>query len=90
MEHTRRWTVQVFIFEHGDGSTRAEARLQANDHTHVTGTGVARKSPHDVDVPEIGDELAAARALAELSRRLLRGAAEDIEGMTARPVRLDS
>ncbi|QYN20311.1 dsRBD fold-containing protein [Amycolatopsis sp. DSM 110486] len=43
----------------------------------------------DRDVPEIGDELAAARALSELAQRLLEVAAGDIEGVTHEPVRLE-
>jgi hypothetical protein len=39
-------------------------------------------------VPEIGDELAAARALSELSHNLLDAAAADIEKITHRPAHL--
>lgn len=88
MAITKRWTVEIFIDEH-DGSTRAEARLQTADATHLVGTGTARRNPRDVEVPEIGDELAASRALSELAHRLLDAAAEDIEGITHRPVHLD-
>ena len=57
--------------------------------THLVGVGTAILNPHDVNVPEIGDELAAARALSELGHRLLEAAADDIEGATHRPVHLD-
>lgn len=89
MTHTRRWDVQIFIDEHDDGSTRAEARLRTGANTSFVGVGLARQNPHDTAVPEIGDELAAARALSDLGRRLLQTTAEDIENVTHKPVRLD-
>ncbi len=88
MTTTKRWNVEIFIDEH-DGMTRAEARLETADTTNLVGTGTARRNPHDVEVPEIGDELAAARALSELAHRLLDAAAEDIEAITHRPAHLE-
>ena len=88
MATTKRWNVEIFIDEH-DGQTRAEARLQTVDATHLVGTGTARRNPRDVEVPEIGDELAASRALSELAHQLLDAAAADIEAMTQRPVHLE-
>lgn len=88
MASTKRWSVRVFIDEH-DGTTRAEARLDTADKTHLVGIGTARLNPHDLNVPEIGDELATARALSELAHRLLDAAVEDIESVTHRPVHLD-
>jgi hypothetical protein len=41
-------------------------------------------SPTDHDVPEIGDELAVARALSELGARLLATAATDVDDAVAR------
>lgn len=89
MTTTKRWSVQINIAEHEGDSTRAEAHLATGDN-QLTGVGIARLSPEDRDVPEIGDELAVARALSELSRQLLHAAAEDIEGVTAQPVHLDA
>lgn len=88
MTQTKHWSVEIFIDEHDDHTTRAEARLRTNGLTTVTGVGFARKNPHDLDVPEIGDELATARALADLGDRLLRTTAEDIEAITHEPVQL--
>jgi hypothetical protein len=87
MSETKRWSVEIFIDEH-DGETHAEARLQAGDRTNIHGRGTARRNPADRNVPEIGDELATARALSELSHRLLHAAAEDIEAVTQEHVRL--
>ena len=82
----KRWNVEVFIGEH-DGKTRAEARLHT-DATNLIGTGTSRLNPTDSDVPEIGDELAVARALSELAHQLLHAAAEDIAGVTHERVKL--
>jgi hypothetical protein len=82
------WTAEIFIGER-DGKTHAEARLHTDDPTHLVGTGVARLNPEDRDVPEIGAELAAARALSDLAHRLLDAAADDIEGVTHEDVDLD-
>lgn len=90
VDAAKRWDVQVLIDEHDDGTTRAEARLSTGaDRSGLVGVGTARRNPHDVDVPEIGDELAAARALSALAQRLLEVAAEDVENVTHEPVDLE-
>jgi hypothetical protein len=78
---SKSWSVEIFIGEH-EGQTRAVARLHTDDRTALVGTGLARLNPSDRDVPEIGDELAAARALSDLAHRLLETAADDIGGLT--------
>jgi Domain of unknown function (DUF1876) len=60
------------------------ARLDAGA-AELTGVGLARRSPEDPDVPQIGDELAVARALSELSHQLLDATAADIERITHQP-----
>jgi hypothetical protein len=88
MDAMKTWTVQVDIDEH-EGRTRAVARLRAAGGQTMAGTGLARLNPADRDVPKIGDELAVARALSELSHHLLDVAARDIEqssGVPAHPV----
>ena len=88
MATAKRWTVDIVIDEH-ENQTRAEARLVTDDATSLTGVGTARLNPTDMNVPEIGDELAAARALSELAHRLLHSAADDIEAVTSKPAHLD-
>ncbi|MGD9527130.1 DUF1876 domain-containing protein [Pseudonocardia sp.] len=88
MNVAKQWTVVIDIDEH-DGRTRAVARLDAHGAEDLVGTGLARCNPADRDVPEIGDELAAARALSDLGHRLLDAAAGDIEQIVRRPVHLD-
>jgi hypothetical protein len=81
MSTAKKWTVELHIDEH-ESRTRAEARLHTADRTHLVGVGTARLNPADRNVPEIGDELAASRALADLAHQLLDAAANDIEGIT--------
>jgi hypothetical protein len=84
---SKTWSVQIDLGEH-DGMTRAVARLHTGDRTSLTGTGLARLNPADPDVPEIGDELASARALSQLAHALLEAAAEDISGVLHESVEL--
>jgi Rv2632c-like len=86
MIETKLWNVVIEIDEH-DGRTRAVASLHNRDADQLTGVGLARLNPADRDIPEIGDELAAARALADLSHQLLDTAASDIEQVTHEPAR---
>jgi Domain of unknown function (DUF1876) len=83
----KRWTVDVLIDE-DDGRTYAEARLHSGADTPLIGIGRAEVDPADRDVPEIGDELAAARALSDLGHRLLLAAAADIGAVTGEQVHL--
>jgi hypothetical protein len=76
--HIKTWHVDVFLSEEDD-LTEARAVLTADRPNAVSGVGSARRNPHDPAVPEIGDELAVSRALADLSERLMRVAAGDID-----------
>jgi hypothetical protein len=87
MNDAKRWTVIVDIDEH-EGRTRAVARLHTQEVHRLAGVGLARLNPADEDVPEIGDELATARALSDLSHRLLDMAADDIEEISGKPAHL--
>jgi uncharacterized protein DUF1876 len=83
MEHVDEWKVTLHLDEH-DGQTRAIVRLHTRD-TSLTGIGTAYRNPRDRNIPEIGDELAAARALSDLAHKLLGAAVADIEAVTQRP-----
>jgi hypothetical protein len=89
MRGARQWSVQIFVGE-ADGRTYAEAALCDDIGNRVRGTGHAQLNPADHDVPEIGDEIAVARALQDLSRRLLKVAADDVESLTHETVVLHS
>jgi hypothetical protein len=87
MSPMRRWTVEVFVGE-DDGQTYAEAALHDDIGNHILGTGRAKLNPADPDVPEIGDEIAVARALNDLGHRLLTTATADIQTVTHQRVTL--
>lgn len=81
-ETVTRWSVEIFLSE-SDGRSHAQARLLTGVQPPLTATGEATLSPHDViDVPEIGFELAAARALRSLADLLLAVGDEDVEAIT--------
>jgi|OM-RGC.v1.031858424 hypothetical protein len=89
----KHWTVDITIDEHTaeEGNrTRAIARLRSRDDTHIVGSGFARCNPSDHDVPEIGDELAVARALSHLARQLIEATAADLESVTHEPAHLNA
>ncbi|MGW1884595.1 DUF1876 domain-containing protein [Streptomyces sp. NPDC001970] len=77
MTRTAEWKIRLYLFEE-DGTTKARVDLDTGT-TVLTGHGVARCRPDDTDVPEIGDELAASRAVQDLGRRLMIAAYGDIE-----------
>jgi hypothetical protein len=80
------WAVNVAFTEEGD-RTRADAILTlASREFH--GFGRAKRAPADPSVPIVGQDLAAARALADLSHQLLDAAADRIEAFEGHPVRV--
>jgi hypothetical protein len=87
MRAVRKWNVQIFVGEH-DGRTYAEAALCDDIGNRTRGTGHAQRAPEDRDVPEIGDEIAVARALNDLSRRLLAIAEDDVAAITHHSIRI--
>jgi hypothetical protein len=82
MERATSWTTTIYLDEH-EGQTRARARLTTSD-TELTGLGLARCRPGEMDIPEVGDELAVARALADLAHQLLELTAADLETVARR------
>lgn len=80
------WHVNVGFTEQ-DERTRADAVLElAGQRFH--GYGQAKKAPEDPSVPVVGQDLAAARALSDLSHQLMQAAADRIEAFEGHPVRL--
>lgn len=86
MSSIHTWHVTLNVYDADDGTT-VHATLTTNDGV-VQGHGHARRNPHDVDVPEIGAEIAAARALNDVGAELLRLASADIEALQNRKVHL--
>lgn len=87
MTAAKRWNVEIFLGEQ-DGRTYAEARLLTELGDRLVGVGRAKLNPDDRDVPEIGDELAVARALTDLGHKLLVAAAGDIRQVTGQPAKV--
>jgi hypothetical protein len=81
MSAAGRWSVEVFVAEI-DGETDAEAYLTRADNRNFSGRGKAKLNPADRDVGLIGEEIAIARALSDLSHKLLHSAAAGVESMT--------
>ena len=75
--HTRTLHVDVHLYEQDD-HTRAEAVLHTETGKELRHAGLARRNPHDRDVPEIGVELATCRALSGLAHDLLEATIADV------------
>lgn len=87
MTSVKHWTVDIYINE-TEGKTAVQARLTTDSRSDITGTGHAKRNPIDPDIPEIGAELATARALSELAHRLFDVTVHDIESVTHEPATL--
>jgi hypothetical protein len=88
MSDKRVWAVEV-VFTEDDDRTRADAMLRLPER-EFHGWGRAKRNPVDPDVPRIGEELAAARALSDLSHELIHAAATAVEEFEGHEVRLHS
>jgi Domain of unknown function (DUF1876)/Domain of unknown function (DUF1918) len=86
-EPTKRWSVDIYLYEDQD-STAANAVLHSDVPAPLDVRGEARRSPADPDMPTVGDEVAAARALRQLADRLLEMASSDLSDAEGRPVSL--
>jgi hypothetical protein len=80
------WNISI-VFTEDDDRTRADAVLElASETFHAVGR--AKRSPSDPSIPVIGEELAAARALSDLSHQMLQAAADRIEDFEGYPVKV--
>ncbi len=79
--HVKTWSVTVYIYEQ-DPATDAHVVLHAEAEPPLQARGHARRAPGDLDVPEIGDEIAVARALRSLAERLEKAADEDVDSVS--------
>ncbi len=82
-----RWPIEVTLREEGR-ETRADAHLTRQAGIKVSGHGLARRNPDDREVSEVGEQIAAARALSDLAHKLLDAAAGEIEAITHERARL--
>ena len=81
------WNVEI-QFEEDESLTSAASQLRLQDGTELQGRGQARRNPADPAQPQIGEEIAAARALSDLVHQLLDKAAAEIEDVTHKPAHL--
>lgn len=82
------WHVEIGVKDEGD-RTRVDAVLKLADQSfHAIGS--AKRAPGDPSVPVIGEDLAVARALSDLSHQLLHTAAARIEAFEGHPVKIHS
>ncbi|MFF0398751.1 DUF1876 domain-containing protein [Streptomyces sp. NPDC005248] len=85
MTRTLEWNVHLDLSEE-NGTTKAEAVLDTGSEK-LMGHGVARCNPQDVNVPTIGDELAASRAMKDVASQLMRAADREMEAVGAGPTK---
>ena len=78
------WHIEV-EFDEDDTHTRAAVLLRLPDGAELRARGHATRNPTDRPEPRIGEEIAAARALSDLTHQLLDKAAGEIEAVTHRP-----
>ena len=81
---TTGWHIDV-EFDEDDTKTRAALLLRLPDGSELTARGHAMRNPSDQPEPRIGEEIAAARALSELTHQLLDKAAHEISESTHEP-----
>ena len=77
MQTDTTWHVEL-TFAEDERRTRADAVLDIRNR-RFHGWGQAKRAPGDPSVPVVGEELAAARALSDLSHQLLQAAIDSIE-----------
>ena len=83
---SKTWTADIVLTETSE-KTDARVTLRMGD-AECAAEGHARRNPNDPLVPRIGEELATARALTELSHKLVEEAARILEGALGREVEL--
>jgi hypothetical protein len=86
--HVRNWHVDLYLSE-GDESATAHAVLHGAPPSQLDSRGAARRRPGEAKVPEVGDEVAVARALRGLADRLLAAASEDMSAIEGHAVQVE-
>jgi hypothetical protein len=87
MNETRSIPLNLQVVETG-AKTTCDVGFTTPSGMAMHGHGTARRHPDDPEVPEIGDEIAIARALFDLAHKLLDNAAHDIGERLHRRVHL--
>ena len=78
--------IDISVTEDAD-HCEAVARVRMRER-EFSGWGRAKRNPSDPEMPVVGEELAVARALSELSHQLVVAAADSLESALGRPVAL--
>ena len=78
--------IDISVTEDAD-HCEAVARVRMGER-EFSGWGRARRNPSDPEMPVVGEELAVARALSEVSHQLVVAAADSLESALGRPVAL--
>jgi hypothetical protein len=86
MAERKMWTAEIILEETPD-KTDAFVTLRTGD-AECTAEGHARRNPDDPNIPRIGEEIAAARALSQLSSKLLEESARILEAHLGEEVHL--
>lgn len=74
------WDVRLELVEDADHCL-VTAHLEAGDRS-IAGVGRSRRNPADPTVPQVGEELATARALHDLAHHLSQDAWDIIENFS--------
>lgn len=75
-------------FDEDEDHTEARVTIRLRGF-EVTGFGRAKRNPHDPNMPAVGEELSAARAMSDLAHQLLDLATYQIEKTEGHPVAVD-
>ncbi len=78
--------IDISLTEDAD-HCEAVARVRLRDR-EFSGWGRAQRNPADPEMPVVGEDLAVARALSEVSHQLVVAAADSLEAAIGRPVAL--
>ncbi|MFC5905693.1 DUF1876 domain-containing protein [Streptacidiphilus monticola] len=78
------WHIEMEFREEG-AKTAAVALVRLPDGTELRSQGYTSKHPNDPDLPRVGEELAAARALNDLAGQLLAKARGELQEETHIP-----
>jgi len=75
-------------FDEDETHTEARVTIHLRDY-ELTGFGRANRRPRDPNMPAVGEELAAARAMSDLAHQLLDLATYQLEKLEGHPIHVD-
>ena len=88
MDERKIWNVEI-ILDETEEKTDATATLRTGD-AECTAEGHAHRNPRDPNIPRIGEEIATARALSQLSGKLLEESARILQAHLGTEVHLNA